>query len=159
MTSAIRSARASAGRVAMVAGARMLLRRRREHFLDVLPVHQAFEESLEIVGPAIAVVDVVGVLPHVAAEDRRAAVYQRVLAVRRLRDGELAVLHRDPAPAGTELSDAGLREVFLHLGDAAEVLVDRRLELARNLVATAVRLHPLPEMNVVVMLAGIVEET
>ena len=116
------------------------------------------EKGFEIIGPAVAIVDVVGVLPHIAAQDRRAAMHQRIFAVRRLGDDELAVLHRDPAPAGAELGDAGLGEIFLHLVEAAEVAVDLGLELAGDFVAAAVRLHPFPEMQVVVMLAGIVEE-
>ena len=70
----------------------------------------------------------------------------------------LPSLHRDPAPAGAELGGAGSREIRLHLFDAAEILVDRGLQLAGNLVAAAARLHPFPEMHVVVVLAGIVEQ-
>src|SRR5450631_2978186 len=97
-------------------------------------------------------------LPYVAAQDRRTAVHQRVFAVRRFGDGELAALDLDPGPAGTELADAGRGEIRLHLLDAAEVGIDLGLELARNLVAAAIRLHPFPEMQMIVMLAGVVEE-
>src|SRR5690242_9036815 len=97
-----------------------LLRRRREHLADVVPVHQVVEERLEVIGAPVAVIDVIGVLPYVAAEDRRGAVHQRVLAVRGLHDGELAVLDRDPGPAGTELRHPGLREVFLDLRETTE---------------------------------------
>src|SRR6476620_6212326 len=124
----------------------------------MLPVHQMVEKCLQIVRSPISIVNVIGMLPNVAAEYRRCAVHERILAVGRLADDQLAVLHRDPGPAGAELRDAGLGEVFLHLADAAEITVDLRLELAWDLVAAAVRLHPFPEMDVVVMLAGIVEE-
>src|SRR5262245_66163129 len=97
-------------------------------------------------------------LPHVAAEDRLAAGHWRSLSVGRLRDADLAVLDREPAPARAELRDAGLDEVFLHLRDRAEIGDDLLFEIARNLVAAAIGLHPLPEMDVVVVLAGIVEE-
>src|SRR3954469_12975239 len=127
------------------------------HFLDVLPVDEIFEERLEVVRAAVAVVDVIGVLPDVAAEDRLGAVHQRVLAVRRLHDRELAVLDGDPAPARSELRRARLDEVLLHLVDAAEVLGDLLLEGSGDRSA-ALRLHPLPEMDVVVVLAGVVEE-
>src|SRR5580700_2738159 len=100
---------------------RRLFRRRFVHFGDVVPVDETLEERLEIIGAPVAIVDVIGVLPHVAAEDGRGAVHQRVLAVWRLRDGELAVLDREPAPAGAELGDAGLDEIFLELGDRADV--------------------------------------
>ena len=116
------------------------------------------DERLEVVRPAVAVIDVVGVLPDVAAEDRLGALHQRAFAVGGLHDRELAVLDGDPAPARAELGDAGLDEVFLGLGKTAEVAVDLLEQIARHLVAAAVRLHPLPEVQMVVVLTGIVEE-
>src|SRR6185312_10083026 len=101
-----------------------------EQLFDVLPVHEVFQERLQIVGPAVAIVDVVGVLPDVAAEDRGGAVHQRILAVRRLGDFELAVLHLEPAPAGAELGSAGRGEIGLELLEPAEVLVDLLLQAA-----------------------------
>src|SRR3954462_13482967 len=129
-----------------------------EQRLDVFPVHEVLDKRLQIVGTAVAVVDVVGVLPDVAAEDRGGAVHQRILAVRGLGNLELAVLDLEPAPAGAELADAGRLEVRLELLEAAEVLVDLLLDLARQLGAAAIGLHPAPEMDVVVVLAGIVED-
>src|SRR5437867_9467067 len=93
-----------------------------EQLVDIVPVDQMIAERLQIVGTAVAVVDVVGVLPDVAAEDRRGAVDQRALAVRGLGDFELAVLDRQPAPAGAELADAGGGEIGLELLEPAEVL-------------------------------------
>src|SRR4029077_16433832 len=78
---------------------------------------------------------------------------------RRLRDRELAILDREPAPAGAELSDARLDEILLELGDRTDVGNDLLFELAGNLVAAAALLHPLPEVDVVIVLGGIVEET
>ena len=52
----------------------------------------------------------------------------------------------------------GLNEIGAELVVAAEIGVDRLLQLARQLLAAAALLHPLPEMDVVVVLAGIVEE-
>src|SRR5690606_30972954 len=65
---------------------RSLLRCGFVHFQDVVPVDQAVDEGFEILRTGVAVVDVVGVFPHVDAEDRRGAVNQRVLAVRGLGD-------------------------------------------------------------------------
>src|SRR6476620_9337870 len=48
---------------------------------DVVPVDEAVDEGLEVVRPAVAIVDVVGMLPDVDAEDRRRAMHQRTLAV------------------------------------------------------------------------------
>jgi len=50
------------------------------------------DERLQIVRPAVAIIDVVGMLPDVAAQDRSGAMNQRAFAVRRLGDFELAVL-------------------------------------------------------------------
>src|ERR1019366_9813936 len=129
-----------------------------EHFLDVFPIHQVIEEGFDVIGPSVAIVDVIGVFPNIAAENRRSAMNERVLAVRSLSDGQFAVLYHEPSPAGSELGHTGLREIFLHLGDAAEVGIDFGLQLAGNLIAAAVRLHPLPEVRVIVMLTSIVEE-
>src|SRR6266403_2684980 len=90
--------------------------------VDIVPVDQAVTERLQIVGTAVAIIDVVGVLPDVAAENRRGAVDQRAFAVRGLGDFELAVLDRQPAPAGAELTDAGSGEIGLELVETAEVL-------------------------------------
>src|SRR5688572_10655473 len=80
-------------------GSRTRLPCLRIHLLDMLPVDETVEKGLEIFLPRIAVVDVIGMLPHVAAEHRLASMHQRVLTIGCLGDGELAVLHRDPAPA------------------------------------------------------------
>src|ERR1700736_4776065 len=82
-----------------IAAISALFRRESEHLLDVVPIDQIVEPGLEIFRPQVAIVDVIGVLPHVAAEQRPAAMNKWVLAVRCLGDFELAVLQREPAPA------------------------------------------------------------
>src|SRR6516165_7176680 len=62
------------------------------HLLDVFPVHQMIEERFDVIRPAVAVVDVVGMLPHVATQNRFGPVHERVLAVGGLHHGDLAVL-------------------------------------------------------------------
>src|SRR6202035_5961472 len=42
----------------------------REQLVDILPVHQMLDERLQIVRTAVAIIDVVGVLPDVDTEDR-----------------------------------------------------------------------------------------
>src|SRR4029077_19646632 len=115
-----------------------------EQLVDIVPVHEVLDERLEIIGTAVAIVDVVGVLPDVAAEDRGRAVHQRALAVRRLGDLELAALDREPAPARAELAHASGDEIGLELLKAAKVFFDLLLEPARQLGSAAVRLHPTP---------------
>src|ERR1700760_1401568 len=98
----------------------------------MFPVDEMINERLQVIRTAVAIVDVVGMLPDVAAEDRRRAMHQRVLAVRGLGDGELAALDLEPAPAGAELADAGGGEIGLELLEATEVLVDLLFQTARQ---------------------------
>src|ERR1700737_3140590 len=116
------------------------------------------DKRLEIIRAAVAIIDVIGMLPDVAAEDRRGAMHQRALTVRGLGDFKLAVLDLQPAPAGAELADAGGGEIGLELLQPAEVLGDLLFQAAGQFAAAAVRLHPVPEVQMVVVLAGIVEE-
>jgi hypothetical protein len=104
-----------------------------EQGFDVFPVHEMVDESLQIIRTAIAVVDVIRMLPHVDAEDRRRAVHQRAFTVRGLRDFELAILDRQPSPARTELTGASGGEVGLELLKTAEILVDFLGELTGSL--------------------------
>src|SRR6201996_356361 len=129
-----------------------------EQLLDIFPVHEMVDKRLEIIGAAVAIVDVVGMLPDIAAEDRRRAMDQRAFTIRGLGDFQLAVLDRKPAPARAELADTGSGEIGLELVETAEILGDLLFELAGQLAAAAVRLHPVPEMQVVVVLAGVIED-
>ena len=81
------------------------------------------EKRLQVIRTAVAVVDVVGMLPDIDAEDRGGAVHQRAFAVGGLGDFELAVLDRQPRPARAELADAGGGEIGLELLQPAEVFV------------------------------------
>src|SRR5260370_39148710 len=81
-----------------------------EHLGDVLPVDQMIQERLEVIWPPIAVVDIVGVLPHIAAEDRLGAVHEGIFPGRRPHDDELAALQGQPTPARAQLADAGPAE-------------------------------------------------
>src|SRR5262249_29744372 len=71
---------------------------------------------------------------------------------------QFAVFYSEPGPSGAELGHAGLGEIFLHLGDTAKIAVDLCLQFAGVLVAATIRLLPLPEMGVVVLLTRVVEE-
>src|SRR5690606_34027627 len=106
-----------------------------EELVGVVPVHEVVDPGLKIIGPAVAVIDVVRMFPDIAAEDWRRPVYERILAVRRLHHLELAVLHGQPAPARPELADPGLDESLLELFDAADVLDDLLLQPAGNRTA------------------------
>ena len=82
-----------------------------EHQLDVVPVHQVVEPGFEVFRAGVAVVDVIGVFPHIDAQDRVAAMDQGRFAIGGLGDFELAVLDGQPGPAGAELGGAGGDEI------------------------------------------------
>src|SRR6516162_4623961 len=128
-----------------------------KQLVDIISVDEIFDKRLQIVRAAIAVVDVVGVLPDIAAEDRGRTMHQRIFTIGRLGDFQLAVLYLQPAPARAELADAGGSEIGFELFKPAEVLVDLLFQTPGQLAAATIGLHPAPEVNVVKMLAGIVE--
>src|ERR1700686_4252110 len=70
-----------------------------EQLVDILPVHQMIDERLQIVRTAVAIIDVIGVLPDVDTEDGGGPMHQRVFAIGGLGDFGLAVLYRQPGPA------------------------------------------------------------
>src|SRR5262245_50140398 len=121
------------------------------HFLDMLPIDEIVEPGLEVLRASIAIVDIVAVVPDIAAKDRRSAVHERVLTVRRLHQNELAVLDGEPSPARTELSLTVFDELAADLVEAA-VAVDQLLYGTGQFVAAAALLHPLPEVDVIVVL-------
>src|SRR5262245_2615049 len=85
-----------------------------EHFFDMVPVDEIVDEGLEIFRPQIPVVEIIAMLPYIDAENRLGAVHQRVLAIGRLHDLELAVAGHDPRPARAELGDTGIDEIGAH---------------------------------------------
>src|SRR4051794_2117699 len=86
-----------------------------ESLRDLSPVHRV-PPRLEVIRPAVLVLEVVGVLPHVVAEERRGlAVHEWVVLVRRARDGQLAALVHQPHPPRPEAADAGGVELLLEL--------------------------------------------
>src|SRR5580704_9058763 len=117
------------------------------------------DKGLEVVRATVAIIDVIGVLPNIAPQNGLRALHQGAFTIGGLRDDDLSVLDRQPAPARTELGDTGLDEILFHFGDRPQVRNDLLFQIAGNLVAAAALLHPLPEMSVVVVLAGIIEQT
>src|SRR5262249_56855214 len=87
-------------------GWRCLLARGDQHFFNVLPIHQVVEKCLEIVGPPIAVINIIRVLPNVAAKDWRRPVHERVFAIGCLANDQFAVFYSEPGPSGAELGHA-----------------------------------------------------
>src|SRR2546428_12787293 len=92
---------------------------------DKVPVDQMVEEGLDEIGPPVLKVQIIGVLPHVAGEQRGRAFGERVYRVGGARDLELAAVSDEPGPAAAELADGRRLEIILELGQAAEIAIDR----------------------------------
>src|SRR5699024_10657811 len=91
----------------------------------------------------VLVLQVVRVLPDVDADHRYLAIGERAVLVRGTNDLQLAVIDNEPSPAGAELASCRLLELFLHLVDRAEGLVDRLGEVAGwRIGATGGHQHP-----------------
>src|SRR6187549_2267663 len=102
----------------------------------VVPVDDV-PEGVDVFGALVLVLEVVGVLPDVAAQQRGLAVGDRRVLVRGFGHREVAGSVLDqPRPAGTELADAGVFELLLEGVEGAEGAVDRLAELATGLAAT-----------------------
>src|SRR5271170_5200025 len=91
-----------------------------EALVDLVPV-DGVPPGGEVVGALVLVLEVVGVLPDVVAEDGVEALGEGVVLVGGGEDGELAALEDEPAPAGAELFGGGLVEGLLEGLEVAEV--------------------------------------
>src|SRR5207244_13127824 len=85
-----------------------------------VPVHHV-PPGLNVICPAILIFQVVGVLPHIEAEDRPVAIHQRAVLIRRRNNLELAVFVFDqPCPAAAETACARRGKFFPEVIEAAE---------------------------------------
>src|SRR6266849_6425211 len=92
---------------------------------DGLPI-DGVEPGRDVVRALVLVLEVVGVLPHVHAEDRGHAVHVRAVLVGVALDRELATrVCGEPSPAAPELADRGFRDLLLERVVRAERAVDR----------------------------------
>ena len=93
--------------------------------LSKFPVHQIREEGLGELGAGVAVVDVVGMLPHIHREQGFVGSGQRRAGCAGVDDINRAVgLFDEPCPAGAEVADCTFDEGFLESGIRAEFGVD-----------------------------------
>src|SRR6266851_7044211 len=79
--------------------------RLRQVLCGEIPIDEVVEKRLHEIGPAVLEVEIVGVLPDVAGEERGLALGQRVDRVRRAADRQLAAAGDEPGPAAAELAD------------------------------------------------------
>src|SRR5262245_32520304 len=110
---------------------------------------------VDVVRPAVLVLQIVGVLPDVDAEDGLLAVHERAVLIRSAFNGQLAAGVDHPRPAAAEAADGCLLQFLLELVEAAERSVDRiRNRAGRR--ATRLGPHDLPEHRVVRVAAAVV---
>src|ERR1700686_702579 len=110
--------------------------------VDFFPVHHVPPRG-EILRPAIVVLQVIGVLPYVVAEDRIKALGERIILVRRADDLYLAArLASEPCPAAAELFDARIVELGFEIVEVAEAFLDDVGNRPTRVPAT-LRLHDL----------------
>jgi hypothetical protein len=120
----------------------------------LIPVNNG-EEGFYVVRAAVLVVEVVGVLPDVEAEDGGSLhvgnVHQGVVLVRGRGNGEVTVFsHNEPGPSGAEAAAGGGGELVFEAVEATEVLSDGMAEFAGCIGETAtVGAHHFPEQAVV----------
>src|SRR3954469_1312991 len=74
----------------------------------------------EIVRPAILVLQVVGVFPHIHTEDDLLPFHDRLILVCRALDAELSAVINEPCPAAAEARHAGFVHLFLQRIETAE---------------------------------------
>ena len=86
------------------------------------PINHAVQERIHVIRTTVAVVDVVGVFPNIAAEQRfLAAEAKWVHTVWRGGHFKLAVVFNEPSPAGAELACAFGDKSCFEVSDGAEI--------------------------------------
>src|SRR3569833_3845725 len=90
---------------------------------DLVPIHE-IPPRRDVVRTLVLILQIVGVLPHVEAEDGVLAFHERIVLVRRARDGELAAVVDQPSPAGPETTGRGRRALLFKLCEIAEGALD-----------------------------------
>src|SRR5580700_9914329 len=130
---------------------------RREALVDFVPVDRA-PPCGQVFRTRVVVFQIVGVLPHVVAEDGIVALADGIILIRRRHDMHFAAgLAGEPDPSAAELLDSGIVEFGLEIFEVAESFLDRIGNGAAR-VASAFGLHDLPEHGVVDVATSVVAD-
>ena len=79
------------------------------------------EEGLDVVRPAVLVVEIVGMLPDIDSENRDAvSIHKRIVLIGRRADAEAALTNSQPCPTTAEASHCRLVESGFELLKRAE---------------------------------------
>src|SRR5438105_6063940 len=126
-----------------------------EPFCDRVPVDHV-PPRRDIIWPAVLVLEVVRVFPHVQPHNRLLSLHQGIVLVRRARDRELAVALIDqPGPSRAESPRTRGGELFLELRDVPKGALDRISDPAFGF-APFLRPHQLPKHRVIPVAAAVV---
>jgi len=135
----------------------LLLNRRLVALVDFFPVDYV-PPGLQVFGAAVVVFEVVGVLPDVVAEDGMKALRYGIVLVRGAEDFYFSLsVSCQPDPSAAELGHTGGVEFFLKSLEVTESLLDCLGDGAAG-VASAFRLHDVPEHGVVDVASSIVAD-
>ncbi len=94
-----------------------------EAFADEVPVDDILE-GFEVIGSAILIFEVIGVLPDIETEDGDSAGGVGAILIGEGFDGEFFVFINEPRPTTSEDFEGGGGIVFLKFGEASEGGVD-----------------------------------
>src|SRR5437016_3891657 len=89
--------------------------------------------AVDLKGKPVLVLEVVGVLPDVDAENRHVVVQERRVLVRRRVEREAGAVVDEPGPARAEALHTAVVDRLLQLVEAAPQVGDRRAQLAGRL--------------------------
>src|SRR6266851_297825 len=101
---------------------------------DLVPVHDV-PEGVDVLRPPVLVLEVVGVLPDVEAEDRRVATDERRVLVREAVDDQALADGHQPRPAAAEVVHSDGVKLALELLEGAEGVLDRLADGPARLAA------------------------
>ena len=96
-------------------------------------------EGLDVLGLVVTVVDVEGVLPHVAGQHGLQVLGERAASVVGLVHLQLVTVLHQPRPSASEVASGSSRELLLHLIERSEVSVNRVLDGAGRGTSTVGR--------------------
>src|SRR5205809_1154124 len=124
---------------------------------DLAPIYHV-PPRLDVIRPAVLVIQVIGVLPNVDAEQGRVAIHERTVLIWCRSHFEFAALVLDqPGPTAPETFCPCVREFFLEGLEAAEGRLDVVAELSGRLSAR-IRSHDFPKEGMVRVPAAIVAD-
>src|SRR5215468_1018938 len=124
---------------------------------SLVPIHNV-PPNVDVVGALGLMLQIVGVFPHVDADDTLGPLHVRAVLVGRAEDCKLLVLaNAKPCPAGAEAAETRRLDGSLHLLKVTEGSIDGAVEIARGLAGAAGR-HQLPEERMVPMAAQVVAD-